>query len=192
MISHKHKCIFIHIPKCAGTSIKYFMFPDEDIHWFDANYNVIHGWCPKRKLFMQHATAKQLIETNLITQEQWDTYFKFTFVRNPWSRAVSDYYWLMNDQKINDSFSNYFNRSGRFSNVLNDKNETYYRGDHLCPQSDYFDLEGKYKIDFVGRFENFNEEMDVVLKQLKMERDFNLKINTAKRKVIIQKNIQII
>lgn len=22
MISHKHKCIFIHIPKCAGTSIE--------------------------------------------------------------------------------------------------------------------------------------------------------------------------
>jgi len=23
MISHKHKCIFIHIPKCAGTSVEY-------------------------------------------------------------------------------------------------------------------------------------------------------------------------
>ena len=22
MVSHKHKCIFIHIPKCAGTSIE--------------------------------------------------------------------------------------------------------------------------------------------------------------------------
>ena len=22
MISHEHKCIFIHIPKCAGTSIE--------------------------------------------------------------------------------------------------------------------------------------------------------------------------
>ena len=24
MISHKHKCIFVHIPKCMGTSIEYF------------------------------------------------------------------------------------------------------------------------------------------------------------------------
>ena len=104
MISHKHKCIFIHIPKCAGTSIKYFLFPDENVHWFDANYEVVHGWCPQRKFFMQHATSKQLVETGLISREQWDTYFKFTFVRNPWDRAVSDYFWMMKDRKIKDSF----------------------------------------------------------------------------------------
>ena len=28
MISHKHKCIFIHISKCAGTSIEYALGVD--------------------------------------------------------------------------------------------------------------------------------------------------------------------
>uniref|UniRef100_A0A1D9FVM8 Sulfotransferase family protein n=1 Tax=Moorena producens (strain JHB) TaxID=1454205 RepID=A0A1D9FVM8_MOOP1 len=25
MISHEHKCIFVHIPKCAGTSIEHLL-----------------------------------------------------------------------------------------------------------------------------------------------------------------------
>ena len=181
MISHKHKCIYIHIPKTAGTSIKYFLFPDKEIHWFNANYDVIHGWCPKRKIYMQHATAKQLIETNLITKQQWETYYKFSFVRNPWDRAISDYYWLMNDQNIKDSFKNYLDKAGRFTKVLNDKSEIHYRGDHLYPQSSYFDTEGIHKIDFVGRFENFTEDMNFVLKQIGVNQSFDTHINVSKR-----------
>ena len=177
MISHKHKCIFIHIPKCAGTSINFFLFPEEKIHWFDANYEVVHGWCPQRKFFMQHATSKQLVETGLVTQEQWETYFKFTFVRNPWDRAVSDYFWLMKDQKVEGTFNQYLNRSGEFAPLLNDIGAKYYRGDHLIPQSDFFSEEGIYKMDFVGRFENFSEDMNKVVLRLGYDKEFDMHVN---------------
>ena len=182
MISHEHKCIFIHIPKCAGTSVKYFLFPNREIHWFDANYEVLHGWCPDRKFFMQHATAVQLLDTGLISDEQWKTYYKFTFVRNPWDRAVSDYFWLMQDRKIRDSFKNYLDKSGKFSAVLNDIEATYYRGDHLIPQSRFFETKGPNKMDFVGRFENFESDMQKVAAELGMESHFDLHINKRIKK----------
>ena len=183
MISHQHKCIFIHIPKCAGTSIKYFLFPDEEIHWFNPNYDVIHGFCTKQKIFMQHATSKQLLEMGLVTQEQWNSYYKFAFVRNPWDRAVSDYFWLMNDQKIQDSFANYLNKTGKFTKVLNDIGTKNYRGEHLTPQSDFFSEEGVNKIDFVGRFENFSDDIQKVLKALDIHHSFDLHINKSDKKV---------
>lgn len=182
MISHKHKCIFIHIPKCAGTTIKYLLFPDEPISWKDTDYDKLHGWCPKRKFFMQHATSEQLLQTGLVSEEVWNSYFKFTFIRNPWDRAVSDYFWLMRDQKIKDSFKNYLLKSGKFKNILQDKNTFYYRGDHTKPQTSFFDFDGNFKLDFIGRFEKFNEDLKEICKTIKIDYDPELHINKSKKR----------
>ena len=49
MISHKHKCIFIHIPKCAGQSIE---------KWFCGR--VYTCWDDTNKIHVQHSTARQI------------------------------------------------------------------------------------------------------------------------------------
>ncbi len=79
MISHKHKCIFIHIPKCAGISITKFLLGNESIAWNKPNYKVLYGWCPRRKTFLQNASAKFLVEEGLITENQWKDYYKFIY-----------------------------------------------------------------------------------------------------------------
>jgi len=65
-VSDRYRCIFLHIPKVAGTSIKQSLELPGRGHppwnWFAAN-------CPSR----------------------WREYLKFTVVRNPWDRAVSAY-----------------------------------------------------------------------------------------------------
>ncbi|MCB4808724.1 sulfotransferase family protein [Tamlana sp. 62-3] len=182
MISHKHKCIFIHIPKCGGTTIKYLLFPNEDVSWNKVDYNKLYGWCPKRKFFLQHATAKQLLETELISEDVWKTYYKFTFVRNPWDRAVSDYFWLLKDQKIKDSFKNYIFKQGKFKAVLTHENELYYRGDHTKQQTEFFDLESDFKPDYIGKFENYNNNLKHLCEVLKLPVQQNLHINKAKTK----------
>lgn len=182
MISHQHKCIFIHIPKCAGTTIKYLLFPDETVSWKEADYDKLHGWCPERKFFMQHATAKQLIETGLVTPEIWKSYYKFTFVRNPWDRAASDYFWMKKDRNIEDSFKNYLLKQGKFKAVLNDVDQIYYRGDHTTPQTQFFDIEGDYQMDYIGRFENFNQDMKHISNVLGLNYSESVHINKAKKK----------
>lgn len=65
-ISDKYRCIFIHIPKAAGTSVKQALQLPGQGHppwvYFASNY-------PRR----------------------WQQYLKFTIVRNPWDRVVSAY-----------------------------------------------------------------------------------------------------
>ena len=65
-ISDEFRCIFIHIPKAAGTSIKEAMSLSGQGHppwqYFAENY-----------------------------PEKWRNYQKFTIIRNPWDRVVSAY-----------------------------------------------------------------------------------------------------
>ena len=67
MIDHKHKIIFIHIPKTGGTSVDKFFTGK----------------------MRKHACMKDYIDnlgSNLVKK-----YFKFCIVRNPWDSTVSHY-----------------------------------------------------------------------------------------------------
>ena len=172
MISHKYKLIFIHIPKCAGSSIKDYYFDEPVIDWKVPNYEILYGWCPKRQIHLQHATSKQLLETGLISKDHWSEYFKFTFIRNPFDRAYSDYLWIQKDRKIRGSFQEYILQKGNFDKVLNDCSDKNYRGDHVISQTDFFDFEGHYKMDFVGRFESLNNDIEKLNKILGIQKPF--------------------
>jgi sulfotransferase famil protein len=157
MICHRSKIIFIHIPKCAGSSIRDFYFDDPKLDWKTPNYELLYGWCPKRRLNLQHATPKQLIEGNLITEKNWNEYFKFSFVRNPWDRAYSDYKWIKKDSCIKGTFKEYILKTGEFDKIFNDNSIKTYRGDHLLQQIEF--VNDDYLLDFVGKFENLHNDI---------------------------------
>ncbi|EDY37692.1 conserved hypothetical protein [Cyanobium sp. PCC 7001] len=71
MISHDHRCIFIHIPRTAGTSIEEWLNPTPQ--WILA---------PEQK----HLSS---IQAKILYKDYWDYYFKFSIVRNPYTRSVS-------------------------------------------------------------------------------------------------------
>lgn len=61
MISHKHKCIFIHIPSTSGTYIENLFNGDSTLD--DTRHLSIYKY-------------KEMYH------DYWDSYFKFTIVRN--------------------------------------------------------------------------------------------------------------
>ncbi len=71
MISHKYRCILIHIPRTGGSSIERWIHGQD---WWNTS--------PETK----HLLASQ---AKRVYREYWDDYFKFAFVRNPWDRTVS-------------------------------------------------------------------------------------------------------
>lgn len=182
MINHKHKCIFIHISKCAGTSIENaFGLLKQPVNKPD--YTNLYGWCEKNKIFLQHATPQELLDLKLLKRETWDTYYKFIIIRDPWDRAYSDYVWMLKQIKSFDSFKRFLKKEGVFEKKLTLKNK-YYRGDHLKQQYDYFQLDGdKIIYDKVIRFEDLSYELDFLEKKLNVKEGFfKQKKKESKRK----------
>ena len=183
MICHSLECIFVHVPKCGGSSIKDAFFDGEKLDWRKPDYEKLYGWCPKRKIHMQHATAKQLVELELVPEHVWNKYFKFAIVRNPWDRSYSDFLWIKKDCRIKSrSFEDYINASGPFEGVLRNRSTMQYRGDHLIPQSEFFDESGTYSMDWVGRFENYKNVVQSLSQRFGSKFDKHEKKNTSKLK----------
>ncbi|WP_140487643.1 sulfotransferase family 2 domain-containing protein [Flavobacterium sp. GSA192] len=178
MISHKHKCIFVHISKCAGTSIEHAF--GVDISNYDAEENdCLYGWDSTNKLWLQHATPQQLLDLKLISKEHWDNYYKIIVYRNSWDRAFSDFKWMKEVRNVEDSFLNYLNKSGDFERILNDDSTSFYAGDHLYSQKKYFFLNGeRIKYNAEINFDELDYGLNNVIKDLNLSNNFfNKKLN---------------
>ncbi|WP_274475891.1 sulfotransferase family 2 domain-containing protein [Mangrovimonas aestuarii] len=184
MISHKHKCIFIHISKCAGSSIERSFGIDTSDNTVKNHLNLF-GWCNKNNIYLQHATPEQLLDLGYITKEQWNSYYKFIVVRNPWSRALSDYLWISNNYRLKDTFTNFIKAKGKYKKILTESNSPIYRGDHLYSQKSYFFVHGKEIIyDKVVKLENYREDiLDLKLDQELIQKFLVSKSNIGKKKL---------
>ena len=76
MISHRHRCIYVKVPKCASTSV---------LEWFEA-----HGaGRPSFRPAWHGGPMSQRIPGTAHAMNQYPDYFTFTFLRNPYERFVS-------------------------------------------------------------------------------------------------------
>jgi hypothetical protein len=156
MILHEHKLIFIHIPKNAGSSIESF-FGVKPFNWRIPNYDVLTGWCPKRRIHLHHATPQQLLESDLISEGVWESYYKFAVVRNSWERSLSDYVWMMRSTGASGTFNEYLHKQGEFEPFLYDNRLPENRSDHMLPQMAFTHIDKKPVLDKIIRFESLKE-----------------------------------
>lgn len=160
MICHHYKCIFVHIPKNAGQSIEHVFLDLLDLNWdtrapllLRANDRPELG--PPR---LAHLKADEYVRHKYLTQEMFDDYFKFAFVRNPWSRLVSIYKFLGRDKNID--FRTFL--LGPFKNYFFEHQHWF-----VGPQSGFvYSKEGELLVDFLGRFEDLQNGFDHVCKQI--------------------------
>jgi hypothetical protein len=147
MISHKHRFIFIHIPKTAGTSIEEVL-RDETCQLRSREWDKAR--VPHTPL--NHLTLQELADYGTLTPAQLRSYFKFCFVRNPWDRLISEIFcpWispgfgaLTVDQRI------------RWACEL--AKTTTGIGNHLRLQQDFLHADG-LQMDFIGRFEHLEAD----------------------------------
>jgi hypothetical protein len=107
---------------------------------------------------LSHLSAAEYVKCGHISQQDFDRFYKFSFVRNPWSRLVSEYRYrnFLSHRSFKDFVMNKLPKPG-----WDDK----YR--HVMPQSEMlYDEKGYLLVDFVGKFETLQQNFDKVCEQL--------------------------
>lgn len=163
MICRELNCLFVHVPKAAGRSIEAFFMQrlgmDRDNDADRQRLLIIDNPDPDRGTEkLAHLSAAEYLECGYLTQQEFSSFFKFAFVRNPWARLVSEY-----------RYRNYF-RHRNFKDFIMHKLPPPGRDDkyrHVMPQTDMlYDSEGRLMVDFVGKFENLQADFDQVCARL--------------------------
>lgn len=143
------RSIFVHVPKVAGTSVGHLL------------YGCRTG---DHMTLLDYRTA--------LPKTLYDTAFKFTFVRNPWDRLVSAYYYLKDEdrsdfdkQQAAESILNYTTFEDFVTDFVPRGNLNAFI--HLKEQHLFLRLPGRpIGVDFVGRFERLNEDFAAIAKRL--------------------------
>jgi hypothetical protein len=179
MISHEHRCIFIHIPKCAGTSIETALGhsrgaarrvpPDHrTVRRIEVPFLTLAAFSSAENLGelqrrLRHPFRAKVHPRNKtsVTRQQYASYFKFSFVRNPWARAYSWYWNVVRDDVhrrllgigADISFADFMKRhAGK---------------DMLRPQTYWLkNFKGAIPLDFIGRFENLEADFAASCRQM--------------------------
>ncbi|MBA6412293.1 sulfotransferase family 2 domain-containing protein [Parahaliea sp. F7430] len=147
--SNSKRFIFIHIPKAAGTSIRYALGEPE------AGRKHLPWWVYK--------TANP---------NKYNKYYKFSFIRNPVDRLVSGYTYLRNggNKQADDMLvANYLRKYKNFESFVEQEILSGFMTNHhiFRPQSWYLcDWSGDIKVDFLGSYENIDEDFKFVADKL--------------------------
>lgn len=157
----KYNCIFIHIPKAAGQSVGLALFNDRHPgHWRLKDFE----WENKNKK---------------------EKYTKFTIVRNPWDRVVSAYNYLVNHTKYktDQDFSKlYLKDYSDFNDFILHglRKDEVINWVHFRPQLSFLEDEnGNIDIDFIGRFENIQNDFNSICKIINIDTYDELKIHNS-------------
>lgn len=147
----RHRCLFIHIPKAAGTS-------------------VLNAIGARKRLHMDWSIYM------LADPGKFRRYYKFCFVRNPWDRAYSTYTYLKRggagqvdawfQQEIQARYPDFASWVTGFLDERRIHEHALLRPQYLF----IYDGSGTCMVDFVGRFERINEDFETVRKRLGLKK----------------------
>jgi hypothetical protein len=159
------RCIFVHIPKCAGLSVAEALFRGRNTHTTIRQYQLV------------------------FTRREFDEYFKFAFVRNPWDRLVSAYHYLreggcheVDRRWAQANLSDYSDFDDFVRRWVNEKNVM--RWIHFVPQSYFIHDPGSSqpRIDFIGHYENLQGDFSYITKRLGVVAELKDVNRTRKRR----------
>jgi len=162
-VSSSKKFVWFRVPKAGSRTILYFLntntkldcgFPDHENK--DLGYNKKYD-------------------------NVWDSYFKFSFVRNPFARILSAYLDKVCNKHDIQFYDKFRNMSFKEFVFEVSKHELKYKqvDSHILPQN--LLIPNKESLSFLGKIENFNTDFKYVCDKLELEFDFEYKIGTGKQ-----------
>lgn len=162
MISHKYKFIFFHVPKAAGTSIiKGFKENLNDDVIVNEDDPKLVEWLRTTEIVWPNHIPPSYLYAYLDSKEIFNNYFKFAFVRHPYSLLISMYHYAKQRETkiykasnlVVPSFTQNILDSDSFSSWIKSRN-------FGSPQFDFLRNEHGLMVDFIGKTENLQSDID--------------------------------
>lgn len=159
IISNEHKFIYIAVPKTGTTSVQ-SAFMDLKLANIEV-YNKNPDDLPEGTKFFKHIDASEL---RWKLPNKFNEYFKFSFVRNPYSRAVSWVYYYIKKHRKDINPNQY-----SFAELIEE-----------CPwwiwknQCEFLYEGGTNLVDFTGRVENLSHDLNTVCARIGLSEGVNL------------------
>jgi len=157
-------CLFIHVPKAAGTSVSRAIYGEN----------------------IGHFTAQFYRD---LSKREFNKYFKFAIVRNPWDRAVSAYHFVKqggtdlvqpnaDEDFSNDCFESFERFVKEWLTVVDiSKKDVVFQPQYwfICDENE------NVLVDYIGKLEKMDEVSQVLTEKLNKKFEFE-KLNVSKRK----------
>lgn len=193
IVSHAHQFIFLKTRKTAGTSIGAslvrFLGPDDLAlgytgpslrsgyrpprfsscwRWFrpsDIRHPFVYSY--RRMMHRVHGLEDQHMEAAAVRQvvgeDVWNSYYKFSFDRHPYDRMISLYCWCTRSSDQPPGFA-------RFVDALHAGDEDFLRSHnlhgHKISNLPIYAIDGQVCVDRVGRFESLNADLEQIAAHL--------------------------
>jgi len=158
LISDSHQFIFLRMRKVASTSMKTILLPlcvpRPAGRLAHLKSRAKLEWDYHRYVFRAHDDMRAAQKR--MPAELFDRYFKFTFVRNPWDRLVSEYEFLL--RKTEHGRHERVKKLGGFSDFIRMQipRRDAYQINMMC------DERGNVLMDFIGKLENLQNDWKTV------------------------------
>ena len=156
IISHRHKFIFIHIPKTGGTSITKALMPFlgiKDLTGKDSHEDPLY----------HHRTAQEI--KKIVGEKIWNSYFKFAVVRNPWDLMVSEFHYFKNTPYLKNIVPKYDEKIKNYSTF-----RTFIEAEEKNTEKPYLkyilDENGKNMVDYVATLENIDSDFEKIIQRI--------------------------
>ena len=178
IISHKYKFIFFAVPKTATHAVRFALRPhlgnDDEEHCFLYKPSKLNIEAFKERK-NGHFSVEE-IKPHL-SDQIWDNYFKFAFVRNPWDRFISicffHYKAIQNNPKIADNFL--------LELISRPETDIPHQ---FRPQSRYlFDHKGDSPINYIGKFENLKADFNIICEKVGIPKTSLGQLNQSKHEI---------
>lgn len=169
---HYYRCIFFHIPKTAGVAVSQSLFGNLGL----GHINV--GEAKKR-----------------FSEQEFFDYYRFTIVRNPYTRLHSAFYFLKNGGfSSRDEAWTSENLAGidDFESFVHDwlTPDHCELKTHFLPQNQFVTCleSGKMELDFIGRYERLEEDFKVIKRKIRNNQKLETKNITPPKPPLILTN----
>ncbi|MDM8565602.1 sulfotransferase family 2 domain-containing protein [Candidatus Halobeggiatoa sp. HSG11] len=203
LISYSHKFIFFHVAKVAGLSIRdvlksYAQEPERfkirrPAKMLNGKPNPFYDvW----DAFLTHVKAKEAKKE--LSEDIYNNFYKFAFVRNPWDWQVSMYHFILKETThIKYELVKSMSGFEEYLEWVVETDKPYAKGATKFQKDTITDNDGKIIVDFVGRYENLTQDFQQVCKTLNIEatlpiinktshRDYRSYYNTKTQKIVAE------